>query len=67
MAAILASAASFVVVYACLVIGTDPLVTYSAGRNPDGARALDGFLSYGGEAACRSGSTSSRMSRRGWT
>jgi hypothetical protein len=49
VAAIVSSAASFIVVYACLVIGTDPLVTYSLGRNPDGSTALDGFLLYGGE------------------
>ncbi len=49
VAAMLSSAASFIVVYACLVIGTGPLVTYSAGRNPDGSTGLNGFLSYGGE------------------
>jgi hypothetical protein len=49
VAALLASAASFGVVYACLVIGTGPLVTYSAGRNADGTTTLKGFLTYGGE------------------
>jgi hypothetical protein len=50
VAAILSSAASFAVVYACLVIGTSDLVTYSAGRSPDGSTTLNGFLTYGGEA-----------------
>jgi hypothetical protein len=32
-----------------MVIGTGDLITYSAGRSPDGSTTLNGFLSYGGE------------------
>jgi hypothetical protein len=48
-AAIGASVVSFIAVYACMVIGTGDLVTYSAGRSPDGSTTLNGFLTYGGE------------------
>jgi hypothetical protein len=48
-AAISVSAVSFVAAYACLVIGTNELVTYSTGRGPDGSTTLEGFLTYGGE------------------
>ena len=48
-AAISVSVASFVAAYACMVIGTSELVTYSAGRSPDGSTTLNGFLTYGGE------------------
>ena len=31
-----------------MTVGTDQLVTYNPGRNPDGTTTLSGFLSYGG-------------------
>jgi hypothetical protein len=31
-----------------MVIGTGDLITYSAGRSPDGSTTLNGFLTYGG-------------------
>jgi hypothetical protein len=49
LAAIAAAAASFAAVYAAMVIGTGDLISYSAGRSPDGSTTLDGFLTYGGE------------------
>ena len=48
-AAIAVSIAFFVAAYACLVIGTRELITYSTGRGPDGSTTLEGFLTYGGE------------------
>jgi hypothetical protein len=48
-AALAAGIASFAVVYACMVVGTGDLVTYSAGRSADGSTTLAGFLTYGGE------------------
>jgi hypothetical protein len=47
-AAIAGSVASFVAVYASMVIGTADLITYSAGRSADGSTTLIGFLTYGG-------------------
>ena len=47
-AAVSLGAVSFVLAYACMTIGTDQLVTYSPGRNPDGTTVLDVFLTYGG-------------------
>ena len=49
LAAIAAAVASFAAVYATMVIGTGDLITYSAGRSPDGSTTLNGFLTYGGE------------------
>ncbi len=51
--AMLLAVTSFAVAYACLTIGTDELVTYSPGRQPDGSTALAGFLSYGGRVGIR--------------
>ena len=47
-AAIAGGVASFIAVYASMVIGTGDLITYSAGRSPDGSTTLNGFLTYGG-------------------
>ena len=48
-AAISVTVTFLVAAYACMVIGTRDLVTYSTGRGPDGSTTLEGFLTYGGE------------------
>jgi hypothetical protein len=47
-AAIGAGVMSFFVAYVCVTIGTDQLVAYNPGRNPDGSSDLANFLTYGG-------------------
>jgi hypothetical protein len=48
LAALVFGAACFVAAYACVTLGTEQLVGYNWGRNPDRTTNLSFFLSFGG-------------------